>query len=64
MSPKNSSTTHHYSFEAGPRFNRGWDHLAIANQLDREADVELAHGHHLRAEYLARHAHSLREREQ
>jgi hypothetical protein len=64
MSPKIPTATHRHSAAGDPRFRRGWDRLAIANRLDREADVELAHGHHLRAEHLARHAHFLREREQ
>ena len=29
--------------------------------LDRMADMELQHGHHVRAEYLARRAAALRE---
>ncbi len=36
------------------------DPNSIARFLDREADVELQHGHHARAEMLARRAAELR----
>lgn len=62
-------TTAAPSREAGPRSitktATGLQHnlpvTALASRLDRQADIELFAGHHLRAEYLAQLAFALRE---
>ncbi len=59
--------THAYSRQSDPDQNRafrGWSLRPLprdANQLDRMADVELAHGHYRAADRLAWLAAGLRE---
>lgn len=43
-----------------PHHQYDWDEGSDPSRLDRAADVELAHGHYVRAEHLAHRAAEMR----